>query len=553
MHVIVVCKSAGSSEDCSDSLLREAFSGGLVTDLVVGVISEYYGFSRDVIFAVPGEWKRAGSVSNHGLLFYDDKLPLPPPGYSPNGKSWFVISDGRFFAKTDMRLLHDTIARVDSDIVAVDVEPRLKAGTEKALTDSHQNLVGIRLLYTDSVQPAPIPSVWPHYLFIRPGLVSRLFRDGTMPETFSEFLNGCRSITENITGIAIGGLTLDLNSQEGLLSLVSGGLRRKANWRSKSGANEKLIRNNDISISTDARLFGEIAFGRNVTIGANAIIAGPAVIADGVNIADKAVIRNCIVGQNVSVPAGCVLENSVIIDSGQISDQLIDDVRWSARCNLSDDGISDSRYRIWQRFSYAGYIKRIADIVISAIVLILFAPILPFVALAVKIDSKGPIFFKDMRQGRYGKHFPCLKFRTMLVGADAMQEKLRALNEADGPQFVISDDPRMSRVGRFLRETYIDEIPQFLSILLGHMSIVGPRPSPESENVLCPFWRDARLSVRPGLTGLWQVCRTRQPMKDFQEWIHYDIEYVRNLSMGLDLWICWQTAKKMFHNFVRQF
>ena len=221
--------------------------------------------------------------------------------------------------------------------------------------------------------------------------------------------------------------------------------------------------------------------------------------------------------------------------------------------NLQDGGFCQSRYRIWPRFSYARCIKRIADIIIATIVLVVFAPILPIVALAVKLGSKGPVFFKDMRQGLHGRPFACLKFRTMLVGADAMQEKLRALNEADGPQFVISDDPRMSRVGRFLRETYIDEIPQFLSILLGHMSVVGPRPSPESENVLCPFWRDARLSVRPGLTGLWQVCRTRQPMKDFQEWIHYDIEYVRNLSMGLDLWICWQTAKKMFLNFVRQF
>jgi lipopolysaccharide/colanic/teichoic acid biosynthesis glycosyltransferase len=190
---------------------------------------------------------------------------------------------------------------------------------------------------------------------------------------------------------------------------------------------------------------------------------------------------------------------------------------------------------------------------LAASMLAVFAPVLPVIAFMIKFTSKGPVFFRHMRQGLHGRSFACLKFRTMLVGADNMQEKLRALNEADGPQFVIADDPRISKVGRFLRETYLDEIPQFLSVLLGHMSIVGPRPSPESENVSCPFWRDARLSVRPGLTGLWQVCRTRQPMKDFQEWIHYDIEYVRNLSIKLDLWICWQTAKKMFTNFVRQF
>jgi lipopolysaccharide/colanic/teichoic acid biosynthesis glycosyltransferase len=130
---------------------------------------------------------------------------------------------------------------------------------------------------------------------------------------------------------------------------------------------------------------------------------------------------------------------------------------------------------------------------------------------------------------------------------------LRIASQVDGPQFKMEDDPRISLVGRFLRETYIDEIPQFFNVLLGQMSVVGPRPSPESENTLCPFWRDARLSVRPGITGLWQVHRTRQPMRDFQEWIHYDIEYVRNLSLLMDLRICWQTTKKMLGSFINQF
>jgi lipopolysaccharide/colanic/teichoic acid biosynthesis glycosyltransferase len=554
MHLVVVHKSTGSGESGSDCLLRLAFSGGVVTDFVIGGILKYYGLhSNALTFAVPGEWKRAGGASNHGELFYDGKIPLPSPLYSSSSKSWHVISDGRYFAKTDLQLLYKTIDRIDSDVVVVDVEPRLKAGCEKVLIDSHQNLVGIRLLYADSVQPVQIPSEWPHHLFIRSDILSRLFKDGILPATFSEFLDGCRSISANITGISIGGLTLDLNTEQGLLSMLAGGVGGKANSQSDSTAGEKRIHYNEISISTDARLFGEITFGRNVTVGANAIIAGPAVIAEGANIADNAIIRDCIIGPGVSVPVGCVLQSRVIADSSRISGQFCDARCKSVSRNLQNGGHSLSCYRIWPRFSYAGFIKRIADIIMATIVLVVFAPILPLVALAVKLGSPGPVFFKDMRQGLHGKPFACLKFRTMLAGADAMQEKLRALNEADGPQFVISDDPRMSRVGRFLRETYIDEIPQFLSILLGHMSVVGPRPSPESENVLCPFWRDARLSVRPGLTGLWQVCRTRQPMKDFQEWIQYDIEYVRNLSIGLDMWICWKTAKKMFFNFVRQF
>jgi len=117
----------------------------------------------------------------------------------------------------------------------------------------------------------------------------------------------------------------------------------------------------------------------------------------------------------------------------------------------------------------------------------------------------------------------------------------------------MADDPRITTVGRFLRETYLDEIPQFFNVLMGEMSVVGPRPSPESENTLCASWRDARLSIRPGITGLWQICRTREPLKDFQEWIHYDTKYVRELSLRMDLWVCWRTFRKMVYNFIRQF
>ena len=141
----------------------------------------------------------------------------------------------------------------------------------------------------------------------------------------------------------------------------------------------------------------------------------------------------------------------------------------------------------------------------------------------------------------------------MIVGADKIQSKMRVLNQVDGPQFRMEYDPRVSVVGRFLRNTYIDEIPQFFNVLLGQMSVVGPRPSPEAENTLCPYWHDARLSVRPGITGLWQVCRTRQPMKDFQEWIYYDTEYVKNLSLKMDLRIFWKTIKKTLGNFIDQF
>jgi lipopolysaccharide/colanic/teichoic acid biosynthesis glycosyltransferase len=187
--------------------------------------------------------------------------------------------------------------------------------------------------------------------------------------------------------------------------------------------------------------------------------------------------------------------------------------------------------------------KRLFDIVFASLALLLTAPLYPLIMLAIWLEDRGPIFFTHRRQTLGGRDFPCLKFRSMKVGADQMKHQLRQQNLADGPQFFISADPRLTRVGRFLRDWNLDELPQFINVLLGHMSVVGPRPSPSSENQFCPGWREARLSVRPGITGLWQVMRTRRAGTDFQEWIKYDIQYVENASMALDLWIIAQTIR----------
>jgi lipopolysaccharide/colanic/teichoic acid biosynthesis glycosyltransferase len=131
----------------------------------------------------------------------------------------------------------------------------------------------------------------------------------------------------------------------------------------------------------------------------------------------------------------------------------------------------------------------------------------------------------------------------MRKDAEKLKLELQKLNRADGPQFFIENDPRMTKVGRLIRKLNLDELPQFFNVLLGDMSVVGPRPSPHKENQFCPAWREARLSVRPGITGLWQVRRTRQAGSDFQEWIKYDLEYVRRANWRLDLLIICQTFR----------
>jgi lipopolysaccharide/colanic/teichoic acid biosynthesis glycosyltransferase len=163
-------------------------------------------------------------------------------------------------------------------------------------------------------------------------------------------------------------------------------------------------------------------------------------------------------------------------------------------------------------------------------------PFYPFVMLAIYINSPGPFFYGAIRQGRGGKNFTCWKFRTMVVNADEIKRKLMAQNEVDGPQFKIKNDPRVFRVGRLLRKMNVDEWPQFWNVLIGQMSVVGPRPSPEKENQICPAWREARLSVRPGITGLWQVSRCPdRGESDFQEWIYYDVKYIKEQSFWLDV------------------
>ncbi|MEM7624112.1 MAG: sugar transferase [Planctomycetota bacterium] len=191
--------------------------------------------------------------------------------------------------------------------------------------------------------------------------------------------------------------------------------------------------------------------------------------------------------------------------------------------------------------AYERFIKRPLDVAVAVLLLAMLAPLWPMIVIAIWLEDGGPILFAHRRESRNGRNFPCLKFRSMRKNAEAMKQELREQNQVDGPQFFIKNDPRMTRVGRFLRASNLDECPQLLNVLLGHMALVGPRPSPRKENQYCPAWRVSRLSVRPGITGLWQVSRRRESGEDFREWIRYDLEYVNNLSFTLDMMIVCRT------------
>lgn len=197
------------------------------------------------------------------------------------------------------------------------------------------------------------------------------------------------------------------------------------------------------------------------------------------------------------------------------------------------------------RESIYSLFKRLFDLVFATLVLVGLSPVFILVGLLVFLDDGFPLFFGHVRQKQSGAVFTCWKFRTMRRNAEAMVHQFVAENKADGPQVFIENDPRVTRIGHVLRKLQLDELPQFFNVLTGDMSVVGPRPSPEKENQYCPAWRELRLSVRPGITGLWQVERTRAPGEDFQEWIKYDIDYVRRASFWLDLKICFKTVRNL--------
>ncbi|MCK4774095.1 MAG: sugar transferase [Candidatus Krumholzibacteria bacterium] len=183
--------------------------------------------------------------------------------------------------------------------------------------------------------------------------------------------------------------------------------------------------------------------------------------------------------------------------------------------------------------------KRAFDLVVGTLMLILLIPILPLIAVMIKLDTRGPVFFKQDRVGEGGKLFKFYKFRSMIHEADGSKASLIELNEQDGPVFKIRSDPRITSVGRFLRRSSLDEIPQIFNVLKGDMSVVGPRPPLPSEVVNYQPWHMGRLAVRPGITCLWQISGRSQI--GFNEWMRLDMEYLKTRSFRTDLLIFLKT------------
>ncbi len=324
----------------------------------------------------------------------------------------------------------------------------------------------------------------------------------------------------------------------------------------------------DVSVSTSASLCGPLVLGDRSAVSARARVEGPtaieaactlhqgstvaaSVLMQGVQVAEGARLQRCVVAPGCRVGPGESLADYLVVRPKDIRQGPEVAVRLPGLPGVSVGGVPSRRDTSpiaggFRRRRLHGAAKRALDVCGAIGGLLAAAPLLAAAAVAIKLDSSGPVFFRQRRVGLGGREFPMIKLRTMVRGAEQLQESLADRNEVDGPMFKIGDDPRMTRVGRLLRQSRIDELPQLLNVLRGDMSLVGPRPLAMEEMRCNPAWRDLRLGVKPGATGLWQVGSSQR--NSFQDWITADIEYVEQQSLWFDLSILGRTVREVWRS-----
>ncbi len=335
---------------------------------------------------------------------------------------------------------------------------------------------------------------------------------------------------------------LDLTQESGWLAAVEHSVRAAVDERGDGASGSLVLVGAGHAIDATARVLGPVVIHAGARIEAHATVVGPALIGAGARVGAGAFVAHASIGVDSVVPAGRTVCDRAWFasadDNGGAASGEDPVATFSQR--LARQGLNSPEPQsvaIGDDVPARAYvvIKRVIDVVVSTFVLAVLSPLLVLLAAAIWIDSRGPILFRHTREGLGGRLFGCLKFRTMHLGSHELQRQLKRQDKLDGPHFKMKSDPRITTVGRWLRATNLDELPQLFNVLDGDMSLVGPRPSPFRENQICVPWREGRLSVRPGITGLWQVCRHDRDTADFHQWIEYDLLYVRHLGPLLDL------------------
>lgn len=281
-------------------------------------------------------------------------------------------------------------------------------------------------------------------------------------------------------------------------------------------------------VHASARVLGPVSIAPDAIVDAGALVVGPTLLGPGSRVGPGAVVAQCLVMPAASIEAGATVRHRVVVARAP------EDAQETVRLRRQVRGVPTAAGPTTPRSMYPA-IKAWVEPTLAIMALIALSPLLLAIAALVKLTSSGPVLYRALREGRDGRPFHCLKFRSMRTNTDVLQRRLASQQKMDGPQFKMDHDPRLTKIGGWLRRLNLDELPQLINVVRGEMSIVGPRPSPFRENQICIPWRNVRLSVRPGITGLWQVCRRDRAAGDFHQWIYYDLLYVRHQSLAVDL------------------
>ncbi len=471
------------------------------------------------------------------------------------GDEPFLVIHGSMFLDTDLRDLGDFHVRKGA---AATLAVRTYAEGSRDWhhmelhLDADSQVRGIKIRnLSDSDQRARVPTG----LYVFDPLVLSFIDPGVYFDIKEQLLPRLREEGRPLLAYELRGYARNVLELEDYLRINRAVLRGDVNgFRFEGQIADGIWVGRGSQVSRMATLLGPVMIGRDCIIGPQSQIIGPASIGDGCVVEEGSLLRESLLMPGARVERnsrvdGCVLAADTVISPGQslrnvvaVPDGLdVGDIDLADTDILIQGVVSTAGQYAQSRFRYliSRWIKRTMDLAVSSVGLAVNLPVLLLVAAAIKLTSPGPVFFRQRRCGRGGREFSLVKFRTMVKDAERMQAQLRPLNEVDGPVFKMENDPRSTPLGRLLRRYSIDEVPQLWNVWKGEMSLVGPRPLAAREMKFCPAWRDARLKVRPGITGLWQVGGRSKT--SFHDWIRLDIEYVRERSTLLDLKILLKT------------
>jgi lipopolysaccharide/colanic/teichoic acid biosynthesis glycosyltransferase/NDP-sugar pyrophosphorylase family protein len=497
------------------------------------------------------------------FVAYDGRLQIQRNSLTTtpeDGEPLFLIFNGHRFPICDLNTAIEVHRQNRCDVTLVDFpKPQKKAYDEKFQLDGDGRVTKVDREYGREGNELHVDRDWP-VLMVMSASAMKMMMDVSLPHRISHWPGAMLRAGLHVRASVIPGRSYSLHDKEHLFELNEAILRNNPIWLARSGhledQGQKVWVGKNVKIDSSANVIGPVVIGDDVEIGKDAVIVGPTTVGRGAKIGAGIILKRAVVMPNTTLASATLknhtLSHAIVLGEDTPTVQAITeetdvvDLK-TVTCErpIKLEKVLESQMPALSGFGYRAFrvTKRAMDIAGSLLALTVTLAMLPILALAIKINSpRGPIFYGAVRQGRGGRNFRCWKFRTMMPDADQHQSKLRSKNEVDGPQFKMRDDPRVFRVGRIMRKLNLDELPQFWNVLVGQMSIVGPRPSPEKENQMCPAWREARLSVRPGITGLWQVSRKRdRDDTDFQEWIYYDVHYIKKQSVWLDLKIIFKT------------